>query len=145
MAELLRNAPPKPVKGTALIERRQHRLDRVAAEQKVMQAALKRDDHKCRNPKCGFKKALKLPIDPAHVFQHRGMGGNPAGDRTAERKQIMALCRGCHGLVDAGELSIEPLTPDWCDGVCAFFEERRGRMEHIASERVIGVSVAVGN
>lgn len=134
---------PKPARGTALIERKQRRLDRVAAEQKVMQAALKRDHRVCRNPRCSFKKSLKLPVDPCHAFQHRGSGGNPAGDRTAETKLIMSLCRGCHGLLDAGDLSIEPLTPEWCDGLCAFYakDAETGQMVHLATEKVIGVSV----
>lgn len=137
---------PKPVRGTALIERRQRRLDRVAAEQKVMQAALKRDGQKCRNPLCGFKKSLELPIDACHAFKHRGLGGDPSGERTADTKLIIAFCRGCHGLFDAGEFDIEPLTLDWCDDVCAFFYKNpeSGRMEQKATETKLGVSVAVG-
>jgi hypothetical protein len=132
----------KPLRGTALIARRQRRLDRVSAEQQVLQAALKRDGRRCRNPRCGFKTSLKLPVDPCHAFEHRQMGGNPTGDRTAETRLIISLCRGCHGLHGAGELSIEPLGVEWCDGPVSFFQKHpeTGRMEHLATETRIGVS-----
>ena len=132
----------KQPRGTFLIERKQRRLDRVSAEQKVMQAALRRDGRKCRNPRCRFKKALKLPVDACHAFRHRGMGGDPSGDRTASTKVIWSGCRGCHGLLDSGELSIEPLTADWCDGPCAYYIKNKdtGRMEHLATETTVGQS-----
>lgn len=132
----------KPAKGAFLIERRQRRLNRVAAEQAVMQAALKRDGRKCRNPRCGFKKSLNLPVDPCHAFKHRGMGGDPSGERTAETRQIISLCRGCHGLLDAGDLEIDPMTREWCDDRCAWYvkDKETGRMVHLATERYIGES-----
>lgn len=131
----------KPARGSALIARRQRRLERVDAEQKVMRAAKKRDGDKCRNPRCSFKR-LKLPVDACHVFQHRGMGGNPEGDRTAETRLILSACRGCHGLLDSGELSIEPMGVEWCDGPVAWYakDKETGHLVHLATEAWIGQS-----
>ncbi len=127
---------PKPTKGTALIERRQRRLKRVAQEQNAMKGAKARDGQQCRNPKCPFK-ALKLPVDPCHAWRHRGMGGNPKGDRT-ETKLIVSGCRGCHSLMDAGEIQVEPLDMErMADGPLAWYRKHHetGRLEHYATER----------
>jgi len=133
----------KPLKGSALLQRRINRKAVVAAEQKEMRAALTRDGHKCRFPRCDVRD---LPIDPCHL-QHRGMGGNPKGDRT-ERKTVIALCRIHHGLYDRGELDIEPLTPDVFDGPCdwyvyAILNEPKRRI-HWATESRIGISETRG-
>ena len=127
---------PKPAKGTALIERRQRRMKRVAKEQQAMKGAKARDGQQCRNPKCPFK-ALKLRIEAAHAFQHRGMGGNPKGDRT-EVKLIVSACLGCHGLLDSKELQVEPLDLErMANGPLAWYRKHAetGRMEHYATER----------
>jgi hypothetical protein len=130
----------KPMRGEFLIERRERSAARSAAEDAVMQAALKRDNRKCRNPRCTFK-GRQLPVDPCHAFRHRGMGGNPKLDRTASTDLIISLCRGCHGLLDAGKLEIEPQTPEWCDGLVAFHAPNRdGRMIRIATEVQFGIA-----
>ncbi len=130
---------PKPAKGTALLERRQRRADLVAHEQREMQAALQRDGRKCRVPRCEYAPR-KLPIDPCHL-KHRGMGGDPSGERT-ERKTVISLCRVHHGQYDNGGLAIEPLTADVFDGPAAFYRENEsGRMDCIGVETRIGVSV----
>lgn len=134
----------KPARGTALLESRDRRAKRTAAEQKAMQAALKRDGRKCRFPACEFR-SKRLPIDPCHAFQHRGMGGDPSGERTS-RALIVSLCRAHHGQLDWGvgatEIQIEALTPERADGPLAFYRRHpeTGRMEHVASEVRIGVS-----
>jgi hypothetical protein len=134
---------PKPRRGDALLERRTKRAATVRAEQAEMQAALKRDGRKCRWPGCIYA-AKKLPIDACHVVQHRGMGGNPRGDRTT-RNQIMTLCRIHHGKVDARELSVEPKTDAGTDGACAFFRwAEHGGIELVAEERTIGISETRG-
>jgi len=127
---------PKPVRGSGLIARRERRLKRVATEQKAMKGAKARDGQQCRNPKCPFK-ALKLPVDPCHAFQHRGMGGDPSGTRT-EQKLIVSACRGCHGLLDAKEIQVEPLDLErMADGPLAWYRKHAetGRLEHYATER----------
>lgn len=129
----------KQPRGTALLEARDRRAKRVAAEQKEMQAALKRDERRCRFPHCEFK-GKKLPIDPCHAFGHRGSGGNPDGTRTA-KALIVSLCRAHHGLLDQHQIAIEPLSAAMADGLLAFFAKHpeTGRMEHVATEVRRGV------
>lgn len=117
------NSLQKPARGTALLERKARRKDRVRAEQKVMHAALVRDRYKCRFPRCTFKD---MPIDPCHMT-HRGLGGNPAGDRTA-RETVIALCRCHHGQYDTSHaLLIQPIDPmQQFDGLCDFLQEQPG-------------------
>lgn len=134
---------PKPLPGTAKLERLQRRAELEAHEQREMQAGLRRDGRKCRWPGC----TLELVIDPCHRRDmHRGPGGNPDGSRT-RRKWIIALCRQHHMLYDHGGIEIHPLDEEkYFDGPVTFHapNPETGRMEHIASEQQIGVSVAVG-
>lgn len=131
----------KPIRGAAMLERRGRRAELVAHERREMDAAKRRDGHKCRWPACEFA-GKKLPIEGAHAFQHRGVGGNPDGSRTA-RKLIVSLCKIHHSLVDRAELEIEALTNEMADGPLAFFRRAEsGRMQHVASESRIGVSEA---
>ena len=135
-------ATPKPMRGMSLVKRRQTRASAAKAEQKSMQAALARDGKQCRLPGCAYKK-LKVTVDPCHMV-HRGMGGNPKGDRTT-RAMVIALCRVHHGIYDAGDIRIEPLTAQDFDGPCEFYMRGdNGKFFHIATEKRIGVSVAVG-
>lgn len=136
--------PPltKPGKGEKLVEHRDKTAKEKAHEQKEMQAALKRDERKCRVPRCEHA-GKKLPIDPCHQ-QHRGIGGNPSGDRTT-RATIISLCRVHHGLYDKCEvLDIQPQTAKVFDGPCDFLAPVDGKWTVFASEKTIGVSVAVG-
>jgi hypothetical protein len=141
--DLERNAPKKEPRGTALLASRQRRADRVAAEQKEMQAALIRDGRVCRWHACEFK-GRKLPIDPCHQ-NHRGSGGNPDGTRTT-RATVISLCRAHHGLWDATEIDILPQTPDGFDGPVDFLVKNgeTGVYEVFASEERRGVSVERG-
>ena len=110
----------KPAKGSALLARRQRSASRRAAEQKAMQAAKRRDGHRCMFPGCPYR-TLELPIDACHLHGwHRGMGGNPALDRTTPQ-QIISLCRLHHGEYDAGLIDIRPLDAHrGTDGPCEF-------------------------
>jgi hypothetical protein len=130
---------PKPMKGAALLASRERRADRVAAEQAEMQAALKRDERKCRVPRCEYA-GRKLPIDPCHKT-HRGMGGDPTGFRTT-RETIVSLCRIHHGMWDRGALDIETLhISQGFDGPCAFYvEDESGRSVCIGIEKKISIS-----
>lgn len=106
-----------------------------------MQAALVRDRRRCRWPGCtGKHRGLDLPIDPCHE-KHRGIGGNPKGDRTT-RDQLVALCRKHHGEWDTCMIDLRPLTGEGFDNIVAFYEQdaESGLMKHIASETMIGVS-----
>lgn len=142
VTHLVRNAPPKPIRGEAILHARERRATRSAHEKREMQAALKRDGHACRVPHCPYR-GKKLPIDPAHQT-HRGLGGDPKGTRTT-RATVISLCRCCHGLYDRAELDIEPMTAAIFDGPCAFYRRNEsGRMECFAVEQRIGVSQARG-
>lgn len=136
----------KPARGANWRDNKKRSADRAAYERKEMDAAKKRDGNKCRVPRCEWMPK-KPRIEAAHMEgSHRGMGGNKDGSRT-ERKKVIALCLIHHGQYDrTGELVIEPQTKWLFDGPCAYYKKNKetGRMEHWATERTIGVSVAVG-
>lgn len=138
-------ATPKPVKGDDWKRSRQRRAERRLHERKQMDAAKRRDGNKCRVPRC--EHAPRSPrIEPAHYI-HRGMGGNPSGDRT-ERALIVSLCFLHHADYDWKtnvDLEIEPQTSAMFDGPCAYyFRAKGGEFVHYATEKVIGISTAVG-
>ena len=57
------------------------RLKQIARKQRetAEMRAVRRRDRKCRFPLCGCA-TFGLPLDCSHQ-QHRGIGGNPRGDR----------------------------------------------------------------
>jgi hypothetical protein len=128
----------KPMKGSSTLKRREKRAELVSHERAEMTAAKVRDHYRCRWPNCEFR-TKQLPIEAAHIFQHRGSGGDPSGERT-ERKLIASLCKIHHGLLDRAELDIQAMTDEKADGPLAFFVRAdNGRLEHFCSERLIGV------
>lgn len=129
-----RCATPKPVRGSSLVAARMRRSERVSVEQAVMRQAVRLDGDKCRFPGCRHR-SRKLPIDPCHA-RHRGMGGNPKGDRTT-LETVIALCRFDHGRYDAGQLDIEPMDESrGFRGRCVWYErnEETGQMVHVATD-----------
>jgi hypothetical protein len=129
---------PKPLRGTALMERKAKRQAQKAAELKVMKAAKTRDGGRCRWPGCKHKD---MPVDACHRF-HRGMGGDKNLERT-KRELIWTACRIHHGQYDAGLIDIQPQGPQGTDGPCDFFTRTEsGRMELVASEKRWVVSSA---
>ena len=54
-------------------------------------------------------------------MKHRGMGGNPKGDRT-KLPLLVTLCREHHRRFDSGKLKITPLTDCGADGLLMFQE-----------------------
>jgi hypothetical protein len=138
MADLVRNAQPRPMRGDYALSRSQRRKAHKAREQKIMRWVKHvRDGNKCRVPRCGYKD---LAVDPCHL-RHRGMGGNPKEDRTTSAT-VVALCRWHHGMLDRGDLEIEPLTPAGMDNVVAWYErdQETGKLHCIGIESRIGVS-----
>ena len=130
---------PKPRRGSALLAARTRRANRVAAEQKIMRQARRRDHGECRWPRCAYK-SKSLPIDVCHD-RHRGMGGNPSGGRT-RLNELISLCRVHHGQLDAHEIGIETQGNQMFSGPCDFYQRTEsGRMELVWSETKIGVSV----
>lgn len=101
---------PKPPKGSATAARRRRKAQQARREDWVMAQAKARDGHRCRA--CGVPG-----VEGAHL-RHRGMGGNPSGDRTT-RDGIVSLCPGCHRKFDGRDgarLEVECLTPARADG-----------------------------
>ena len=129
----------KPIRGTALLARRDRTATRKRAEQAIMQAAKKRDGYVCRWPGCAMK-TRRLPMDVCHLI-HRGMGGNPSGSRTATTATLICLCRHHHGLLDANLIQVDRETKKIADGPLSFYERTEsGRFELVAIETRIGVS-----
>ena len=126
---------PQPKPSTPLVlERHARKQQRSSHEDFVKRAAKRRDGGLCRWPRCEFRKVVQ-PIDGAHVFQAKGMGGDPQHLRT-ERKHVMALCRLHHRAQEKHELEVEALTPELADDKCAFWDNRGSRYL-VAQERAI--------
>jgi hypothetical protein len=116
----------------------QRKLARKGHERQEMTAVRQRD-RACRFPLCGCR-TLKLRLEVAHT-QHRGMGGNPAGDRTSTASCVL-LCMHRHqfGAVSlhAGTLRHVPLTADGFDGPVAWeiYDDLGGWMEVAREDRI---------
>lgn len=127
------------------IERRQKRRDRKAHELDVKAEVRQRDGVGCRWPRCEFATTNQT-IDAAHI-EAAGMGGDPKSIRM-RRNNLIRICRSHHrGPVSlhSGDLKIVPQTDQGTDGPCDFLRrDDRGRFVVIASEKTIGISVAVG-
>lgn len=132
----------KPAKGTAILERRAKVAARGTYEDKVMREAKQRDGG-CRFPRC-FCKKKNLQPQACHL-RHRGMGGNPKRDRTTT-KELMTFCQIRHDEWERGEFVVVPQdTLLGFNGLVDFYApDVNGRLECFASEKRIGVSVAVG-
>lgn len=82
----------KPSRTARKIEERKTKLSRRRDEDNAKRDARKRD-RACRFPMCGCKR-LGLPLEVSHD-EHKGMGGNPAGDRSTPEKLVL-LCNHRH-------------------------------------------------
>lgn len=103
------------------VERRKVKAERKYKEDAEMRH-VRRRDRWCRFPLCGCSR-YKLPLDVSHK-NHRGMGGNPAGDRT-DRATMVLVCRQRHRVgrvaLDRGTLRWEALTELGAEGPIAWF------------------------
>ena len=110
------SASPKPAKGTLKRERAKRKRGRKSLELEQMQAVRDRDIS-CRFPMCGCRH-LGTAFHVAHL-RHRGIGGNPAGDRT-QRAGMVLFCSTRHHdsiiALDRGTMICEPLTERGTDG-----------------------------
>lgn len=110
----------KPSRTARKKAEKKKKTERKTTERKNMDAARKADKG-CRFPLCGCRK-LGLRVEVAHLT-HRGMGGNPKGDRT-QPDNVISLCahRHQHGEISLhkGTLDIRPLTPDGTRGPVMF-------------------------
>lgn len=111
----------KPSPTARRIAQRRKRLDAVNAENAKKREAKRRDKHRCRFPLCGCR-ALRLRIEASHD-RHKGMGGNPAGDRS-EAAGLVTLClhRHQHGRISIHKGTLRPhfLTSDQFNGPIAW-------------------------
>lgn len=146
--DLIRNASPKPPRGEYSLERRGKKRERKLAEDRIMAAARRRDGNKCRFPRCSYKGLI---VEVAH-FDHRGMGGNPSGDKT-QRDLLICLCVRHHDQFDGRalpQISIDPVpvvggVRRGTDGPCVFYvRDETGAWQHVATERLIGISETRG-
>ena len=84
--------------------------------------------HKCRGG-----------LEGAHVFQHRGMGGNPEGDRTA-LESILTVCAWIHRRgpesIDGKDLKVEAETEQGTRGPCSFWR-RTDQGWHLVAREVL--------
>lgn len=110
----------KPSRTARKKAEKKKKTERKTAERKNMDVARKADKG-CRFPLCGCRK-LGLRPEVAHTT-HRGMGGNPKGDRT-QPDNVITLCshRHQHGEVSLhkGTLKIVPMTPEGTRGPVRF-------------------------
>lgn len=99
------------------VTRAKVRLDRKAKEEASMRKARKRDGNRCRMPMCDCKR-FKLRLDVSHQV-HRGIGGNPAGDRS-DTSLLMTVCCARHKdhavSIDKGTLRWIALTDQGANG-----------------------------
>lgn len=128
----------KPIRGAALLKRRDTRKALVKAED-AQKAIVRRRDVSCRYPHCPYCRSYKdLPLDVAHVVQAKGM----SGDRTLERStpdRMMLLCRPIHGEQEQDLVEIRPLTTEGTDGACEFWRYNRQERSWYLVAREIAV------
>lgn len=114
---------PKPERGSARLEREKRKADQKAAEDAVIAEAKALDSFRCR---WAGRHKCRGPLEGAHVFQHRGMGGNPEGDRTTVDK-ILTVCAWIHRLgprtIDGGDLRVVAESDKGTRGPCSFWRE----------------------
>lgn len=108
----------KPKRGTATRAHRSRSRADAAFEANEKVKVRERDGQRCRWPGCD---APGYSLEVAHL-RHKGMGGNPARDRST-RDQMITLCIRHHrGPIsfDSGHLQIRPVTELGTDGQCEF-------------------------
>lgn len=88
------------------VERRRRKLTREKREQQAMAAVRKRDKG-CRFPRCRCRR-VGIRLEVSHA-EHRGMGGNPSGDRT-DPATMVQVCAWRH---TQGVFSIDKGTLRW--------------------------------
>ena len=93
----------------------------VKAKEEAKKVDVRKRDKRCRVPLCGCK-TFGLALHVSHS-QHKGMGGNPAGDRSAPELMVL-VCSARHRenviSIDRGTLRWRPLTKKGADGPIAW-------------------------
>jgi hypothetical protein len=92
------------------VQRRLRTLERDNAEDRA-KAEVRRRDKGCRFPGCGCRR-MRLSLEVSHK-EHKGAGGNPAGDRSAPELMVQ-VCRERHKAnpfsIDRGTIAWEPVS-----------------------------------
>jgi len=121
---------PKPAKGSHDIARKLARKSIESTRKANKAKAKRRDGYRCRWPFCTCH-TLKLRLESDHVVP-LSLGGSD------DTSNLFTACyvvhQGAHSL-HSGDLEIRYLTPQGCDGICAFYDN--GRL--VAREKAIGV------
>lgn len=133
-------------KGPTARRRAAKRRQRKAGEIERMQAARARDVY-CRFPVCGCRTGARPGVVSAAEVshqKHRGMGGNPSGDRTVPALLVL-ICNWRHKLakfsIDRGGIRWEPLTPAGADGPIRWLIDAEAMQGAALSE--IGILLAI--
>ena len=115
------------------------KAEQQAEEERIMRQARHRDG-RCRMPLCGCK-LLQLRIDVCHRT-HRGIGGNPKGDRTT-LVGLITLCGARHRenqiSLDRGTLKITGLTRAGWNGPCRWEVKWHRQWVEVGRETDIGI------
>lgn len=136
----------KDPRGAARIKQQLDRKDTIAKQRAVMEAAKKRDGHKCRWPHETKEEAdvcRMFSLHAAHL-NHRGMGGDPELVRT-KRELLVSMSTRCHDRFDGrigtpGTRRFVYLDPKKkADGPMACEVKRGGQWVEIGREISIGV------
>lgn len=127
----------KTAPGSKKVKIGMKREARLANENSRKQRVRNRDKY-CRFPLCGCRR-FALPMSPAgrraevSHFKHKGMGGNPAEDRS-EPEIMVLVCSARHKsnvfAIDRKTIRWRALTPTGANGPIAWdiaIEEMRGR------------------
>ncbi len=127
----------RPAKGTALMDARQRRHDRTAAEAREKDRVRVRD-RICRWPHCENCRRFTPRLEVAHL-DAKGMGGDPRGAVTTADQMVLldylTHQSGIYSLEQHGR-RIEPLTDRGTDGPCEFWQsDGRGGWYLVARER----------
>lgn len=124
----------KPSRTKRKLREKKTRKARVKHERDA-KAEVRRRDKFCRFPLCGCRRAqlaVEARTEVSHA-RHKGMGGNPAGDRsTAGQMVLLCLHRHQYGIVSrhAGTLRARYLTRRGFDGPIAW-EAHRQTLRHL--------------
>lgn len=136
----------RPKKGVTARRRASKSRARKAAELEHMRQVRSEDGH-CRFPRCGCVAesvrghlwSIWLKPEVAHTT-HRGMAGNPAGDRS-QPERLITVCNWRHKIakfsIDKKTLRVEPLTDRGLRGPVQWWIHVAQLVEWLGAEVVI--------
>lgn len=130
-------------RGSAKVARGKKRL-RAAAFERGQKDLVRDRDKTCRFPLCGCKR-FGLALHVSHS-QHKGMGGNPTGDRSAPSRMVL-VCSARHRenivSIDQGTLCWVPLTDKGADGPIAWMVPKDTVVDGVPAPRSVATWVCI--